>query len=183
MSDVRNYFAARALPWPAPASVRFVSSYRWRRTDVILPAMIVAVQSPVGDVIGIEATALTLQCNRKAFAESRDKVGIMAAGAARFAKVETELGLCEGAETAIAAMHILQIPTWASLGVGRIDRIVIPDSVRKLVVLCDNDEPGRLGAEKALAAYARPGRNTRAEWPPAEFNDWNDVLMARRALR
>ncbi len=175
------YFPARALPTPPPLSVRFVPNYAWRGDhSMMFPAQLVAVQAPDGRVIGTEATALTTDCRRKAFVDSRDKIGLMAAGAARFAAATHRLGICEGAETAIAAQHILGLPCWASLGAGRFARMAIPDTVTELFILADSDAPGGIATDKALDAYARAGRSLYVEFPPEPFNDWNDVLLARK---
>jgi CHC2 zinc finger/Toprim domain len=173
------YFPARALPIPVPPTVRFLREYPWRGDPhLLLPAMLVAVQSPAGGIIGIEATALTLRCDRKAFPDSRDKAGIMAAGAARFAAATETLGIAEGAETAIAAMALTGVPCWACLGAGRMHTVAIPDVVRELHIFADDDEPGRQAAEKTSAAH--PGLRRIVRLPPDGCKDWNDVLIERR---
>ena len=171
------YFRARGLPIPAPPSIRFVPQYLWRVGNLVLPAMIVAVQSPSGSVIAVEATALTLSCTRKAFADSRDKTGVMGVGAARFAAATDILGLAEGAETAIAAMAVTGIPTWACLGAGRMHMVAIPDHVRELHLFIDDDAAGRDASERASARHPHLRRVLRL--PPAGHNDWNDFLLAR----
>jgi DNA primase len=49
--------------------------------------------------------------------------------------------------------------------------------VNRLVLFPDNDMAGEIGAAKAMAAYAMPGRLIEVEFPPAGFKDWNDVLL------
>jgi hypothetical protein len=179
-SPLETYFLARALPLPPPLSVRFVPHYTWRRTgDLVLPAMIVAVQSPFGEIICIEATALTPRCDRKAFADARDKTGIMGAGAARFAAATEILGLAEGAETAIAAQATMGVPTWACLGAGRMASVAIPDMVRRLIIFADDDPPGRQAAERTAERHRHI--SVEIHLPPAG-KDWNDALMLRRSV-
>lgn len=89
------------------------------------------------------------------------------------------LGLAEGIETALSAILLLDIPVWATLGNERLSHIAIPDTVTRLILLPDNDRGGRIGAAKAVEAYAMPGRTIETMWPPHGFNDWNDVLRAK----
>jgi putative DNA primase/helicase len=87
------------------------------------------------------------------------------------------LGLAEGIETAMSAAVLLGIPVWATLGSERLAGIAVPDTVRRLVILPDNDRAGRTGAAKVMRAYAGPGRSVEIIWPPPCCNDWNDVLV------
>lgn len=93
------------------------------------------------------------------------------------------LGLAEGVETAISASILLGLPVWATLGSERLAHIRIPETVTRLLILPDNDRAGRIGARRAMAAYAREGRTVETLWPPQPFNDWNDVLRAPRDSR
>ena len=50
------------------------------------------------------------------------------------------LGITEGAEDALSAMQLTNVPCWASLGAGRMHRVAIPEHVRELHIFGDNDE-------------------------------------------
>lgn len=100
-------------------------------------------------------------------------------GAVILAPATETLGLAEGIETALSAILLLDIPVWATLGSERLAHIAIPDTVTRLVLLPDNDRGGRIGATKAMEAYAMPGRTIEVLWPPQGFNDWNDVIRAK----
>lgn len=101
-------------------------------------------------------------------------------GAVRLEPHGLTLGLAEGVETAAAAMILLGIPVWATLGNERLPRIDIPDIVDHLVLLPDADRPGIASARLATTAYARPGRTIETRLPFGGVNDWNDALRARR---
>ena len=90
------------------------------------------------------------------------------------------LGLAEGVESALSAMILLGLPVWATLGSERFPHVALPTSVTRLILLPDNDRAGRIGAAKASEAHVVPGRTIETIWPPAGFNDWNDVLWAGR---
>jgi len=92
------------------------------------------------------------------------------------------LGLAEGVETAMSAAQLLGIPVWAALGSERLHRILIPDGVRRLVLLPDNDRAGRIAVGRCRDAYADACFELDLLWPWNGRNDWNQVLVDR-ALR
>ena len=81
-------------------------------------------------------------------------------------------------ETALSAMILLGLPVWATLGNERFGCVDIPLSVRRLVLLPDNDRAGRLAVDAATVSHAAPGRTIEVQWPWHGLNDWNDVLRA-----
>lgn len=178
-TDLRRYFEARQLPWPPPPTIRFCPDFIWTRAGMMtLPAMIVAVQAPVGQVIAIEATALAADCSRKAFAGSRHKEGELAAGAVRLAPAGRVLGLAEGAETGLSAQKLTGVPVWCCLGAARMQQVAIPPEVVELHIFADDDEAGRSAADRAAAMHRHLKRIIRL--PPQGCKDWNDVLLGRR---
>ncbi|MGD9713229.1 MAG: toprim domain-containing protein [Thermomicrobiales bacterium] len=86
------------------------------------------------------------------------------------------LGLAEGVETAMSATQLLNIPVWAALGSERLHRILIPDGVRRLVLLPDNDRAGRIAVGRCQDAYADAVFELDLLWPWHQQNDWNQIL-------
>ena len=105
--------------------------------------------------------------------------GALGTGAIHLAAVDDVMGLAEGTETAMSAMRLTGIPCWATLGAWRMHAISIPDTIKTVHVFGDNDDPGRKAAERAADRYARDGKRVFVRFPPAEFNDYNDLLIAR----
>ncbi|ANI79169.1 DUF7146 domain-containing protein [Sphingobium sp. EP60837] len=143
------------------------------------PAMIAAVHE--GDrFVAIQRTFLDRDDARRArdLIDPRMMLGRPHRGAVVLAPSGQTLGLSEGVETALSAMMLFDIPVWAALGSERLDQVAIPTYVTRLVLFPDNDMAGEIGAAKAMAAYAMPGRQIDVEFPPARFKDWNDVLLA-----
>lgn len=143
------------------------------------PAMIAALHER-NHLVALQRTFLDTNEPRRArdLANPRRMLGKPGQGAVMLAPATDTLGLTEGIETALSAILLLDIPVWATLGNERLAHIAIPDSVTRLILLPDNDRGGRIGAAKAMEAYATPGRKIEVLWPPKGFNDWNDVLRA-----
>jgi putative DNA primase/helicase len=110
--------------------------------------------------------------------QSRRMLGSPGGGAVRLARAGLILGLAEGIETALSASLHLRIPVWAALGNERLPTITVPIGVRRLLILADNDAPGRRSAGMAVTAHGVPGRLVCRLWPPGGLNDWNDRLRA-----
>jgi len=141
------------------------------------PALIAAISE--GDAV-IAIQRLFLDRDRAALAADLARPKLML-GSPRSGAVVLEppglhLGLAEGVETAMSAAILLGIPVWAVLGNERLSRIVIPVSVRRLILLPDNDRAGRVAERQAREVYASAGHAIDTVWPWARCNDWNDLL-------
>ncbi|GGC16118.1 DNA primase [Novosphingobium endophyticum] len=148
---------------------------------VFRPALISALHER-SRLVALQRTFLDAHEPRRArdLANPRRMLGLPGRGAVVLAPATQTLGLAEGIETALSAIALLGIPVWATLGSERLARIAIPDTVTRLILLPDNDRGGRIGAAKAAQAHTMPGRTIETLWPPQGFNDWNDVLRAKR---
>lgn len=141
------------------------------------PALIAAVRE--GDtIVAIQRIFLDRHFPTLASDLARPKLmlGRPRSGAVMLAPAGNTLGVAEGVETAMSAAALLNIPVWAVLGNERLARFAIPDVVRHLILLPDNDRAGRLAERQARKAHARSGLVIETIWPWAGLNDWNDVL-------
>lgn len=173
------YLRSRGLAGPHP-EVRFHPRTPLGRGAELrhLPAMLTAIRNDAG-LVGVQRTFLDPTTGAKALMPTPKMVlGRLSDGAVRLASAGPTLGLAEGMETARSAMLLLRIPVWAALGNERFDQVTIPARVEHLVLLADNDRGGRVAAEKACVAHARPGRRIELLWPDHPHNDWNDQLQA-----
>ncbi|MGC4251383.1 MAG: toprim domain-containing protein [Sphingobium sp.] len=98
-------------------------------------------------------------------------------GAVRFGVPDDTLGLAEGWVTAWSAHLLFGIPVWAVLGNERFPHVAIPECVKRLILLPDNDDAGHYGTQRAHEADARPGRTIDVWLPEDGLNDWNDQLQ------
>lgn len=145
------------------------------------PAMLAAIHEHER-LVALQRTFLDAQEPRRArdLAHPRRSLAQPGRGAVILAPATEVLGLAEGVESALSAMILLGIPVWATLGSERFPHVAVPETVTRLILLPDSDRAGRIGAAKASEVHALPGCTIETIWPPAPFNDWNDVLRAGR---
>ena len=92
------------------------------------------------------------------------------------------MGVAEGLETAAACMvGSGGVPTWSSISASGMAAFVAPASVRRLIVLADNDEnqTGQRAAAECAGRARRSGIDGRVLVPPKVGFDWNDILIER----
>jgi putative DNA primase/helicase len=175
-SKASQFLASRGLMIDPPPSLRATQVLHLDRYP--LPGMVAAVQAPDRGVIAVQLTLIDPRGDRKAQVQiPRMTIGALGWGAVRFAAATEVLGLAEGTEKALAAMQLFNVPTWSSLGAGRMHRVWVPDQVAELHIFVDNDPAGRAAAERT--AYAHRHRRVLLRFPPEQFKDWDDVTMAR----
>lgn len=176
-----RYLGNRAIDI-APPTLRFqpLTPLGTGRVFRLRPAMLAAVTDG-SRLIALQRTFLD-RFGRRArdLTNPRRLWGRPGHGAVRLAPANDDLALAEGVESGLSAMILLGLPVWAVLGSQRMAKVTIPDTVRRLILLPDNDPAGRRGAAFAAIAHAQPGRTIETIWPWHGLNDWNDVLRARR---
>ncbi len=180
-SPVDRYLAGRGLMLPPPPSLRFhaecwhgPSGRRW-------PTMIAAVQAIDGRVVAVHRTALLVYARGVVKApvdRPKAMLGPTHGGAVRFAAAGDELHVAEGVESALSAMQATGAPTWAALSTSGLRALVLPDHVRRVVILADHDEPGIAAAHAAAARWSRERRSVRVAVPPRPGADFNDMLAS-----
>lgn len=163
-----------------------VDEYLARRGIVHLPAsircltgslgMIAAVQGADGKIIAAQVTALTFHGAAEGRRGDRETIGKLLDGAVRLGPAGHVLGIAEGLETAMSAMAMTDVTTWATLGSDRMHDAWIPESVKELHLCVDNDDPGFKAARKTRELHEAAGRIVRIRRPPDECGDWNDFL-------
>jgi DNA primase len=177
----RYFRERRRILSTLPSSVRF--GFVWHQlSGREWPAVVAAIARPTDrKIIAVQVTYLDENGNKAPFENPRLTFGTLGTAAIRLAEADQVLGIAEGTETALSAMELSGIPCWSSVGAPRLPKVTVPNSVRVIHVFGDNDEPGRLAAERTAARHTREGRKVYLRFPPAGFNDYNDVLMARSA--
>ena len=176
-----TYLRARAITIdPLPVTLRYAPALLHYDTGLLLPALVAAISGPDGKVTAVRRVYLRQDGMGKAAVNApKMTLGRMRDGACRLAPAGSTLGIAEGIETALSAMELKGVPCWAACG-SRLDAISIPDTVEHLMIFRDGGEPGKLAADRARAAHARPGRSIEIRTPPAK--DWNEHAQRRARI-
>lgn len=143
------------------------------------PAMVNAVRTVSGHVASLHCTYLSYtEPPEKALIEPvRTFVGPLSGHAVHLAQAGRELLLGEGIETVASAMQLLRLPGWAALTQGNLSRhISLPDFVKEVTILADNDRVGLSAAINAAKRFRKEDRNVRII-TPEQHNDFNDLLQ------
>lgn len=156
------------------------------------PAMLACIQGPDGHAVTLHRTYL--QDGRKATVAEAKKVlssGINGAAVRLFDPTD-ELALAEGIETALAVHLATGKPVWAALSAGNLERLWLPESVRKLCVYADNDANSHFDGQAFAYALARRlkkeehrsgPRKVQVFVPKEPGTDWADVWCAKSQLK
>jgi putative DNA primase/helicase len=176
-----TYLRARGITGPLPPTLRYHRSLKHGPTGVFFPALVAAVTGNDHKVIAIHRTFLLPDGRGKAHVgKPKLALGTLGTGAVRLAPAKSRIGLAEGIETALSAMQLFDVPTWATLGAQRMDDIAIPRVVERIILFGDRGEAGEVAAHKAGEHFAELGYHVEGKFPPEGFGDWNDALRQRR---
>ncbi len=177
------YLKSRGITLKPPATLRYRS---WLRHPggAFWPCMVALVTDGKSNVpLGIHRTYLARDGIGKAPVEPQKlMLGPCRGGAVRLAPVAPLLMVGEGIETCLGAMQISGKPAWAALSTSGLRALELPAEVREVIILADGDQAGEAAAMKAGHRWKNEGLKVRIARAPAG-QDWNDVLIARGAVR
>jgi len=144
--------------------------------------MVALVQHGTRNVpVAIHRTFLRPDASGKADVEpAKMALGPIRGGAVRLAKVIDEMMIGEGVEDCLTCMAATGIPAWATLGTAGLVALDLPEHIRTVIVLADNDRPGIAAAHEAAWRWSGEGRTVRIALPPTG-KDFNAALLAERA--
>ena len=195
--EVDRYLRGRGLGLPVyPMALRMHPALGYFEKDTAgksrkvadYPAMLACIQGPDGRAVSLHRTYL--QNGRKAMAHDAKKV--LAAGingaAIRLFEATAELAITEGIETALAVHLSTGKPVWAALNAGNLEKLWLPDSVRRVCIYADNDADADFDGQAfayALARRLKKQARQRGERqvdvfvPRQPGLDWADVWSAK----
>jgi len=152
------------------------------------PAMLACIQGADGLAVTLHRTYL--QDGQKA--PLRDARKVLSAGingaAVRLFAAGDELAIAEGIETALAIHLGTGKPVWAAINAGNMDKLWVPDTVRRICIYADNDADGDYAGQACAFALARrlskaarlgQARHVTVFVPRHAGTDWADVWRAR----
>lgn len=164
--DLADYFFNRGIPAPEylPVSddLRWLEKTAYRHDGQTLghfPAMCALFRNAAGEPCGLHLTYLQWGWNDMPFkarifdpktrqALPVKKMRNVGAGSLKGAAIrlfEPEngvLAVCEGIETALAARYVSGVAVWACGSAHGIASLVLPDNIREVAVIADNDAAG-----------------------------------------
>ena len=195
---VDRYLASRGLALdPYPPTLRCHPSLGYYRRDAgaaraqkvaEYPAMLACVQGPDGNAVTLHRTYL--QDGGKAHLPDAKKLlssGINGA-AVRLFEADDELAIAEGIETALSVHLASGKPAWSALNAGNLEKLWIPESVRRVCIYADNDAGSSYAGQASAYALARrlkregskdTPRRVEVFVPRQDGEDWADVWLRR----
>lgn len=199
--EVDRYLTSRGVALPVyPKVLRFHPALGYYQKDAAgkshkvgeYPAMLACVQGEDGHAITLHRTYL--QNGAKLAVPDAKKVlssGINGAAVRLFEATE-DLGISEGIEKSIALHLATGRPFWAGLNAGNLEKLWIPDSVRRIWIYADNDADSDFAGQASAYLLARRlkreahrigGREVQVFVPKEAGVDWSDLWLRRvRAL-
>jgi hypothetical protein len=175
---VETYLRSRGLTGPIPSCLRFHGECLHKPTGGYRPAMVAERTAADGAVVAIHRTYLRRDGGGKADVKPvRMDLGPALGTAIRLSPVADELMIGEGIETTLSAMQLYGLSGWAAGSTGAMREMKLPDAVRSVIVLADNDKPGDEAARYSAQRWRHAGRRVRIARAPIG-NDFNDTLIA-----
>jgi hypothetical protein len=183
-SRVERYLRARCITIPVPDVLRYHSRLWHKKAAGWWPAMVAAVLDIDGQLVAAHRTWLDHRADvhgKASIAPNKMSLGPTRGHAIHLAPAGPTLLIGEGIETVLSAMQESGLPGWSAIAAGNMENLRLPDVVREVVILADNDEAGAREAAYAVWRFKRMGLRARIAQLPDGFNDFNDVLMGRRS--
>lgn len=144
-----------------------------------LPAMIAVVRSPTGKPVALHRTYLTME-GQKAPVKSPKKImkvhDLTGSAIRLFSPRDGFLAVAEGIEDALSAWILWKIPCWAAIGTSGMKSFTPPGEVKEVLVLSDNDEPGKKAALELDFRLKETKKAVRVMTPSGQ-KDINQLLM------
>lgn len=173
---VSEYLASRCLP-DVPES--FLRGFCW--LDMAeSPAMILKAAKGL-KIVGVHVTFFN-GCEKVARKMYTTESGAMVGSALRLHRLNggDALVIGEGVETSLSAGIITGLPAWAAMDAGKLEKVEIPEQVRRVVIAADNDAnfAGQAAAYSLAKRLISAGKSVEVIIPPRVGDDFNDILKS-----
>ena len=177
-SLVTTYAASRGITIPLPTILKYHPALK-HPSGKVCPAMIGLVTFGDDNIpIGIHRTYLSDDGKGKAdLPNPKLMLGPCSGGAVRLQEAADVVMVGEGIETCLSAMQVMGIPAWAALSTSGLRSLVLPETIKEVIVLVDGDEAGEAAAKLCAPRWMKEGRLVKLARPP-EGSDFNDMLIS-----
>lgn len=187
---VQCYLSARGLNLDSfPDTLRYHPALPYYEDEKLIdtfPAMLGLVTDERNQLVTLHRTYL--ENGKKAEVPSPKKLmSPIADKATRGAAIQLYepqdgiLAVAEGIENALAFYLATKIPTWSAISAGGMEQIILPLTVKEVIIVVDNDLSGR-GQKAAIILSDRmlaEDRKVRRVMPPKINSDFADLLLER----
>lgn len=189
-TPAETYARSRGITSPLPRSIRFTRTWTWKKHDTgktgpVHPALIGAVQSIDGAVVGIQRVFLNASGTGKAdFRNPKRSLGRIRGCALRLGPPALEIVVCEGPEDGLTLAEALPgVSVWVALGTSFMPALELPECTKVVILAGDNNAPGRAAIAAAGAAFMAKGLEVRTMFPEPAYADFNDQLRGIHSER
>ena len=150
------------------------------------PAMVACVQDKSAHTVSLHRTYLSNGEKARECAVKKLLCAGIGGAAIRLAPSTEELAVCEGIETALAVMKRSHQPVWAGMSAGNLEKLWIPETVKRLRIYADNDAHAFFDGQAAAYSLARrylkshagrAGKFAEVFVPKSAGADWAEVLL------
>ena len=195
--EVDRYLTSRSVALPVyPKVLRFHPALGYYQKDADgkshkvaeYPAMLACIQGEDGHAVTLHRTYL-LDGAKLAVPDAKKVLSSGINGAAvRLFEATEDLGISEGIEKSIALYLATGRPFWAGLNAGNLEKLWIPDSVRRVWIYADNDADGDFAGQAGAFVLARRlkrethrtgNRDVQVFVPKDAGVDWSDLWLRR----
>lgn len=199
--EVDRYLTSRGLALPAyPSALRFHPSLGYFQKDdsgksrkvAEYAAMLACIQGSDDRIVSLHRTYLPEGSKLAANDAKKILTSGITGAAVRLFEPTDELAITEGIEKSIAVHLATNLPTWAALSAGNLEKLWLPDTVTKVSIYADNDADGDFAGQAFAFALARRlkreekrgiRRQVRVFVPKWPGVDWSDIWFHRWQAR
>lgn len=135
-------------------------------------AMLARIDGPDGELISLHRTYLH-QGRRAALPDAKKvlSAGINGGAIRLFAPAQL-LAVTEGIETALGVHLLKDVPVWAGLSAGNLEKLWLPPSVQRVLIFGDNDAGSDFDGQASAYALARRLRKEARHGVAREIEVW-----------
>lgn len=119
------------------------------------PAMLACVQGPHGRAVTLHRTYVADGAKLADRAPKKLLSAGISGAAVRLQEATDEVSVTEGIETGLAVLIGTAAPVWSALSCGNLERLWVPDTVRRIRVYADNDADSEFDGQASAYALAR----------------------------
>jgi hypothetical protein len=173
---LQHYLQSRGITL-LPDCLRFHPALWHSGSQSHWPAMVAVRKDVSGKIVALHRTYLAHDGSGKAPVQpQRMDLGPSKGSAIRLSPTTEEILLGEGIETVLSAMQLTGMPGWAAGSAMALRLLVLPPTVRRVIILVDGDDEGEHASQAAAARWFYEDREVKLARAGRD-KDFNDLLL------